>query len=244
LSIVNVVFVGSPQQRQWVLVDAGIGGTAPQILAAGEERFAHPPEAIILTHGHFDHVGALQALLQKWDVPVFAHPREHPFLNGEQSYPAPDVRSGGGAVALLSPLFPREPIDISHALRALPDDGTVPFLPGWQWIHTPGHTPGHISLWRESDRSLIAGDAFVTTGQESAYEVMMQAPQMHGPPRYFTSDWAAAGASVRTLAALAPRLVITGHGRAMSGPDMLSALMELADRFEELAVPKHKRSTP
>ena len=42
-----------------------------------------------------------------------------------------------------------------------PSDGSIPNMPGWQWIHTPGHSPGHISLFREKDRSLIAGDAFV-----------------------------------------------------------------------------------
>ena len=41
-------------------------------------------------------------------------------------------------------------------------------MPGWRWVHTPGHTAGHVSLFRDADRTLIAGDAFVTTKQESA----------------------------------------------------------------------------
>lgn len=72
---------------------------------------------------------------------------------------------------LLVPLFPRRPIDVSRWLQRLPEDGSVPQMPGWRWIHTPGHTPGHISFWRERDRTIIAGDAFITTNQESAYAV-------------------------------------------------------------------------
>jgi hypothetical protein len=49
---------------------------------------------------------------------------------------------GGGVMPPLAPLFPRGPIDVSRWLQALPDDGSVPQMPGWHWIHTPGHTPG------------------------------------------------------------------------------------------------------
>jgi glyoxylase-like metal-dependent hydrolase (beta-lactamase superfamily II) len=71
-------------------------------------------------------------------------------------------------MARLSPLYPRGPVNVSGRLRALPADGSVPGMPGWRWVHTPGHTPGHVSLWRESDRTILAGDAFITTRQESA----------------------------------------------------------------------------
>ena len=54
----------------------------------------------------------------------------------------------------------------------LPSDGTVPHLPDFKWIHTPGHTPGHISLFREKDQALIVGDAFVTVKQEYLYKVL------------------------------------------------------------------------
>jgi hypothetical protein len=45
-----------------------------------------------------------------------------------------------------------------------------------------------VSLWRDIDRLLVAGDAFNTTHQESAYAAITQAPDMHGPPMYFTPD--------------------------------------------------------
>jgi glyoxylase-like metal-dependent hydrolase (beta-lactamase superfamily II) len=107
--------------------------------------------------------------------------------------------------------------------------------------HTPGHTPGHVSLWRERDRVLIAGDAFITTRQESVYAAVTQTPEMHGPPMYFTPDWVSAKASVRELAALGPEIVVTGHGAAMQGAEMRAALDSLALRFDEVAVPESQQ---
>jgi glyoxylase-like metal-dependent hydrolase (beta-lactamase superfamily II) len=120
-------------------------------------------------------------------------------------------------------------------------DGSVPHMSGWRWIHTPGHTPGHVSLWRETDRTLIVGDAFITTNQESATAVLTQKPEMHGPPMYFTPDWDSARQSVEKLASLEPELVITGHGRAMQGQEMRLALHALARNFNEVAVPEQGR---
>ena len=140
-------------------------------------------------------------------------------------------------LAWLSPLYPRSPVNVGGRLRDLPKDGSIPVLPDWRWIHTPGHAVGHISFWRESDRALIVGDAFVTTAQESAYAVAVQAPEIHGPPMYFTHDWDAAGQSVAALAALEPELVVTGHGRALHGPAMRQALHVLARDFRQIALP-------
>jgi glyoxylase-like metal-dependent hydrolase (beta-lactamase superfamily II) len=243
LVLVNVVFFGMPNagDRSWVLVDAGVQGSTGAIASAAEHRFGKSsrPAAIVMTHGHFDHVGALQELAERWDAPVYAHELELPYLNGTMSYPPPDPAVGGGMMATLSRFYPRGPIDVGSRLRALPADGSVPGMPGWTWIHTPGHTEGHVSLWRGSDRTIIAGDAFVTTKQESAYAVATQEPELHGPPMYFTPDWDSARESVRRLARLEPQLAITGHGRPLGGEAMRSALHTLADRFDEVARPKH-----
>jgi len=245
LAMVNVIFYGTPMcgDRKWVLIDAGVPGLTGLIESAATERFGEGarPAAIILTHGHFDHIGGLERLAEKWDAPIYAHDLERPYLNGTASYPPPDPSVGGGIMPLLSPLFPRSPIDVSARLQVLPADGTVPGMPGWQWLHTPGHTPGHVSLWRPADGAIIVGDAFITTNQESAYAVATQASEMHGPPTYFTPDWALARQSVVKLAALGPQLVITGHGRAMHGPQMLSALQLLARDFDRVAVPEGGR---
>jgi glyoxylase-like metal-dependent hydrolase (beta-lactamase superfamily II) len=241
LGIVNVVYLGRPgaRDREWVLVDTGVMGTTGMILKAVRDRFGLArPGAIIQTHGHFDHVGGLEELVEKWDVPIYAQEREHPYLDGSSSYPPPDPSVGGGLFSFFSRFYPRGPINVGYYLEALPQDGTVPLLKGWRWIHTPGHTPGHISLWRESDRMLLAGDAFITTTQESAYAVALQRTEMHGPPMYYTQDWKSAQASVERLAALEPEVAVTGHGRAMKGAGMRVALHMLARDFVTIAVPK------
>jgi glyoxylase-like metal-dependent hydrolase (beta-lactamase superfamily II) len=243
LGIVNVCFIGAPGAGSWVLVDAGIRGTAGLIRRAAAERFGENarPAAIIMTHGHFDHAGGLEGLAEDWDVPIYAHELELPYLNGTASYPPPDPSVGGGLMAWMSPLYPRGPYDVSRWLQALPENGSVPHLPEWKWLHVPGHTAGQIALWRESDRSLLAADAFITTRQESAYAVITQRPELHGPPAYFTQDWNAARASVARLDQLAPELVVTGHGLAMRGTEMRAALHQLATSFDSVAVPKGGR---
>jgi glyoxylase-like metal-dependent hydrolase (beta-lactamase superfamily II) len=240
-----VFFYGPPDagDRGWVLIDAGMPGSTEQIAHAASEQFGWGarPAAIVLTHGHFDHVGALKELARRWEVPVYAHPLEFPYLTGRSAYPPPDPTVGGGAMARLSPLYPRGPIYVGPRLEELPADNSVPGMPGWRWIHTAGHAPGHVSLFRESDRTLIAGDAVVTTKQESALAVLTQRPEMHGPPAYYTQDWGAARASVQELAALEPQVIATGHGTPMHGAEAAQALRELADNFDELALPKHGR---
>jgi glyoxylase-like metal-dependent hydrolase (beta-lactamase superfamily II) len=223
--------------NSWVLVDAGLRGFGSDIRSAAS-RFvgSAPPSAIVLTHGHFDHIGSLQALFDTWDVPVYAHHLERPYLTGKSPYPPADPLVGRGAMALLSRMYPRGPIDLGTRLRDL-SDGEVPGLSGWRWIHTPGHTAGHVSLFRERDRTLIAGDAVTTTQQESMLAVVTQRRELHGPPAYYTQDWLAAKESVRRLAALEPELLVTGHGEPFGGDEMRSELRELASRFDEREVP-------
>lgn len=245
LSIVNVYLVGTPGARdgEWVLVDAGLWASGDRILREVAEWFGPDsrPGAIVLTHGHFDHVGSLRRLADHWNVPVYAHELELPYLTGRSSYPPPDPTVGGGAMSWMSPLYPRGPISLEDRVRPLPANGTVPGMPGWRWIHTPGHTPGHVALFRDSDRLLIAGDAFVTTRQESMIGALLKPEVMHGPPAYFTPDWEAAGHSVERLASLEPETVATGHGRPMRGSRMRRDLHLLARDFERLAVPRHGR---
>jgi glyoxylase-like metal-dependent hydrolase (beta-lactamase superfamily II) len=228
----------------WVLVDAGLPLSAGRIRAWTNSLFGEGsrPKAILLTHGHFDHVGAVEHLIEEWDVPVFAHALELPYLTGESSYPPPDATVGGGLMAVMAPLYPRGPINLGNRVTALPSDGSVPGLPSWKWIFTPGHTAGHISLFRPSDRTLIVGDAFCTTKPESFLTVVAtQKPELHGPPAYYTPDWDAARLSVAKLADLGPEVIAPGHGMPMRGATVASALKEFARRFEELAVPEKGR---
>ncbi len=239
---VNLYLVCEPD-GSWALVDTGVYGSAPKIKKAVEEVFGKymPPKAILLTHGHFDHIGAVKELAAEWGVPVYAHPLEMPYLTGRSSYPPPDPSVGGGGMAYMSFLYPKKPINISDHVELLPEDGTVPGLPSWRWLHTPGHTAGHVSFFREEDKLVIAGDAFITRHGESMMAVMSQKREVHGPPQYYTSDWAAAHHSVEKLAALNPQIAATGHGLPMRGSDLQWQLDELVKNFWTDAVPAHGR---
>lgn len=239
--MVNVMAIGD--RSRWILVDTALAGYGPAIRRAAEARFGAGtrPAAIVLTHGHFDHVGSIESLLSSWDVPVYAHPLEMPYLTGRSPYPPPDPLVGRGSMALLSRLYPRGPIDLGGRVKALPADGTVPDAAGWRWIHTPGHTPGHVSLFREQDRCLVSGDALITTKQESIAAVMTQRCELHGPPAYYTPDWTSSRESMRRLAALAPSILLAGHGQPMSGEAMRERLYVLAEHFDTIERPRFGR---
>ena len=251
IGFVNCFLVGQPRpagasptdSTPWVLVDAALSMGAARILEVAAKRFGEEsrPTAIILTHGHFDHVGALESLVGIWDVPVYAHALELPFLTGRADYPPPDPMVGKGMIARMAPLFPEAGIDLGHRAEELPSNGDVPGLPGWRWVHTPGHAPGHVSLWRVKDRLLIAGDAVTTTRQESVFAVVTQKLELHGPPAYFTIDWDAAHRSVSTIASLKPAILTTGHGPVMSGDEVPQRLAELAREFDFRARPRRGR---
>ena len=240
---VNVYLIHNPSANNWVLLDAGLKTTASKIKKVADHLFwpDTAPAAIILTHAHFDHVGSLRKLAGEWDVPIYAHALEKPYLTGVSAYPPPDPSVGGGLMTLLSVTYPRGPIDVADRLLTLPRDGTIPVLPDWKYFHPPGHAPGHISLYREADRLLLAGDAFVTTCQESAFSVMLQKKELHGPPKYFTYNWRSAESSVKVLASLEPEIVATGHGKPMAGATMRAGLHELAKNFQKLAMPTYGR---
>ena len=234
IAFVNV-FAVTHADGSWTLIDTGIPLSAKRIRSWSEGIYGRGPNAIVLTHGHFDHAGTAKELAEAWNVSVYAHRLEFPYLTGEQEYPAPDWKAGGGVMPLMSPTLPRGPMDLGARLRALPGEGeslSLVEMPGWTLLHTPGHTPGHVSFLRETDRTLLVGDAFCTTKSESFFDASVTQPaELHGPPSYFTSDWGAAKVSVRKLAALRPRTLAPGHGRPLAGDGVAEALDRLAANF-------------
>lgn len=225
---VNAFLVGDPNNKNgdWVLVGAGMAHTAKDILNAFEGRFGKgsKPKAIILTHGHFDHVGAITDLVNHWNVTVYAHQTELPYLTGQQDYPPADPTVDDGLIAQISPTFPNKSINLDSRVQPLPGDGSIPGMPGWRWVHTPGHSPGHVSLFRDSDRVLIVGDAFTTLKQESADSVLSKEKDINGPPKYFTTDWKAAENSVKVLKDLNPVMALSSHGLPMEGEELTQQL--------------------
>ena len=244
LSLVNVCFVGRPNagDGNWVLIDTGMSMSRRRIRREALARFGGTgrPAAIVMTHAHFDHAGSVEKLSAEWDVPVYAHAQELPFLTGRADYPPPDPSVGGGLLAWMSPLFSRRGVNVGSRAELLPLDGGVPALPDWRWVPVPGHTPGQIAFFRESDRTLIAGDAFVTVKQESLSSVLAQRPKVRRPPAYFTTNWQEAGDSVARLADLRPATAVTGHGLPMAGDALKRGLDELVEHFGE-SVPRQGR---
>ncbi|MEP6923843.1 MAG: MBL fold metallo-hydrolase [Pyrinomonadaceae bacterium] len=235
---VNLYFIRA-ENNSWILVDTGLPLQAWRVKAAAQQQFgrhAARPAAIVLTHGHFDHAGNALALAEEWNVPIYAHRLEMPYLTGKSDYPPQDP-TVGGALAEMSRVFPHGGYDFGNRVRELPDDGSLPELPEWQYLHTPGHTAGHISLFRERDRVLIAGDALATVNQESPVTLLTLERELSQPPATFTTDWQAASDSIYNLANLRPLVIAAGHGLPISE----NAAEQLEIFARNFAPPAHGR---
>lgn len=238
IPMANMYFAGAPG-GPWVLVDTLTPHNAARIRSAAAQRFGPEsrPVAILLTHGHRDHAGSALELAEAWDVPIYVHRLERPFLSGKSMYP-PNDPTVGGAMALLSRFFPATVIDLGNRLHDLPEDGEVPGLPGWRWHHTPGHAPGHVVFFHRGDSLLLAGDACVTMDLDSLPGMLVQQRRISRPPASFTFDWDLAHRSVELLADLRPAVLACGHGEPMQGPEVAAGLAELATHFPR---PRHGR---
>lgn len=221
--IANAYLVGTAES--WVLVDAATPGNDRKILRAAAARFGPgaKPQAIVLTHGHFDHAGSAPALADHWGSPVFAHVRELPFLTSRAKYPPLDT-SKPGFFSKLARFFPSSTVDLGSRVRELQEP-----IPGWETIETPGHTAGHVSFFRPSDGALIAGDAVTTMDLDRILGTLFKRPQVCRPPVPATHDWVNARASVERLARLRPSLIAAGHGDPMR--DAAGQLQNLAAHF-------------
>ncbi|MBV8902434.1 MAG: MBL fold metallo-hydrolase [Acidobacteriia bacterium] len=230
--ISNAYLAGS--ESSWVLIDCCTPGNESRIRRAAERRFGSGsrPRAIILTHGHFDHAGSALALADNWNVPVYAHELEIPYLTGQATYPPFDF-SSPGFFTRIARFFPTSTINLGARVQALDPKQPTPGLPGWEVIETRGHTYGHIALFRRGDAVLMAGDAVTTMNLDSFWDTVLKRRKVCRPPVPATMNWKQARESVERLAALCPSLIAAGHGAPMH-----NASAELSFLAKNFAVPK------
>jgi len=226
--IANAYLVGDT--ASWVLVDACTPGNEARLRRAAERRFGRGsrPRAILLTHGHFDHAGSAGPLADAWNVPIYVHARELPYLTGKATYP-PFYLKSPGFFTMLARFFPTTTVNLGARVHVLASDAPVPGLPDWETIETPGHTPGHVSFFRRRDRVLVAGDAVTTMDLDSFWGTVTKRKEVCRPPVPATVNWKDARRSVELLATLAPSWIAAGHGAPLH--DTAGGLSQLARNF-------------
>jgi glyoxylase-like metal-dependent hydrolase (beta-lactamase superfamily II) len=235
LGFVNAYAITTPE-NDWVLVDTGLKFSFGALKDL-DSHFGRPPLAIFLTHGHQDHAGSARALAEAWGVKVYASKLERPFLTGQGIYPPPDP-TVGGALAQMARVAPWPMINLTGFIETYPAEGAPPFLADWQIISTPGHSPGHISLWHETDRVLIAGDAFCTIDCDSYLGLATQEQVLARAGSPFTPDWVQSKHSVGVLADLEPVVVGAGHGQPISSGELPAMMRDFEHAYK---APEHGR---
>ena len=109
-------------------------------------RIAGGIKAILLTHGHFDHMLAAEELQKRTGVPVYVHPLDAPMLSD-------------ASLSAYNPEVSSLPQPGHIACTAYPES-----LFGFRVLHTPGHTPGSVCLYHEAEKVLFSGDTLFRAG--------------------------------------------------------------------------------
>lgn len=186
---INVYLMGG------VLVDAATRHAGRRIF---RQIAGHRLEAHALTHAHPDHQGATHEVCERLGVPLWcgeadADAAETPTLIRERQPSHPLAQ-------LFDRLFTGPGQPVSRRLQEGDEVG------GFEVLDTPGHSAGHVSFWRESDRVLVLGDVIFNTS------IFTGRPGLSEPKPYFTPDPARNRESARRLAQLEPDVVCFGHG--------------------------------
>ena len=185
-----------------VVVDAGLPGSKEQLLAALDGRTLR---AHVLTHAHPDHEWASAALCEARSIPLWCGARDRAAAE-HAAFAAPLA----GPRRRLFQVAERLSGDGYRVARTLREGDEIG---GFRVLETPGHTPGHISLWREDDGVLILGDV------ASHRNPLSLSLGLREPSRLFTVDPEENRRSIAKVAALAPRLVCFGHGPPLADGD-------------------------
>src|SRR4051794_34481930 len=116
----------------WVVIDACRPGNEDRIRRAAAKLFGRDsrPEAILLTHGHIDHAGSAGPLADRWEVVIYTHALELPYLTGECLYPPFDLRFPG-FFTRIARFFPTTTVNLGKRVRAFTPKQPVPGLPNW-----------------------------------------------------------------------------------------------------------------
>ena len=225
----------------WVLVDAGWGSDGPRIRAAARSLLGPglAPSAILLTHAHPDHSGAARELAEGWGCPVYTHDDEMPLATGD--FAAMARLAGPLDRWLVLPLMRaigrrrREAAlarsSLAGIAQPLGPGGVVPGMTAWEWVHTPGHTPGHVAYVRADDRVVLSGDAILTLKVNAWTGILRQRQGLSGPPWYTTWDRQAAATTITAIACLEPRVLATGHGLPLTAAGTAALVREFAERL-------------
>jgi glyoxylase-like metal-dependent hydrolase (beta-lactamase superfamily II) len=191
---INVYVIGD------VLIDAATRRAGRRIMRQIEGRGI---KAHALTHAHADHQGATHEVCEKLGLPLWCGEHDADAMEQgtiEQMQPDHPVNR------VISRFWLGPPHPVARRLR----EGDE--VAGFVVLDAPGHSPGHIALWRESDRTLVCGDVFFNM------------PSLRPPPRLLTYDPQQNRASMRRLAELRPALALFGHGPPLRDPDRLAAV--------------------
>jgi hydroxyacylglutathione hydrolase len=199
---INVYVIGD------VLIDAATRQAEQRILRqlSGRTIAAHA-----LTHAHPDHQGSSHAVCERLGIPLWCGQGEVPAMETPGAIRNPKMPRWLDALQARFWTGPPHPV-----ARVLGEGDEVA---GFTVLETPGHAPGHVSFWRESDRTLIAGDVL------GNMHFITGMPGLHLPPNVFTPDPARNLESARRLAKLRPALACFGHGAPLRDPDKLAAFV-------------------
>ena len=224
LGFVNVYFVDNGEPGgEWALIDTGLPWHFSAIVREARRRYGNQkPAAIYLTHGHYDHAGSAAALAAYWNVPIFAHEAELPFLTGQCDYPPADPSACGGWLSLASRFASTRGKDLRPFVQPLTEGPQ-----GWEVIPLPGHTLGQVGFWHEKSKTLIVGDALMNV----SIDEWRPRTGLSWPPQPFTTDWFAVRKSLDRIVALQPETLCFGHGNPISDPSLGRQLADMTQYF-------------